>query len=201
MELQPAAQRREQQRQDARRSILAGAEALILESGFERFSIRRLAARCGYTAPTIYHHFGDKNGLVDTLLNERFQEILVRMRRVPQRRDRVRYLRELGHEFVRFMLDNRTHYQLLTIPRHESPAELLPAAEEAQRLVQRAFRERAEQGRLATRDLEAAFQSLWVLLHGLVSAQIMRPDYPWSPRLVDVALDAWEGGMTREGDG
>jgi AcrR family transcriptional regulator len=200
MELQPAAQRREQQRQDARRSILAGAEALILESGFERFSIRRLTARCGYTAPTIYHHFGDKNGLIDTLLNDRFQEVLERMRRVPQRRDRARYLRELAHQFVNFMLDNRSHYQLLMIPRHESPAELLPATEEARSLVRAAFRDLAGQGRLATRDLETAFQSLWVLLHGLVSARIMRPDYPWSPQLVDVTLDAWEGGMIREGD-
>ena len=52
MDPQPAAQRRQQQRRDARRAILDAAESLILESGYERFSIRRLASRCGYTAPT-----------------------------------------------------------------------------------------------------------------------------------------------------
>jgi AcrR family transcriptional regulator len=33
----------------------------MIECGGDGFSIRKLAGRCGYTAPTIYHYFGDEN--------------------------------------------------------------------------------------------------------------------------------------------
>ena len=140
------------------------------------------------------------DGLIDALLNECFEQILDGLRAVPQPRDASRYLRALASAFVRFMLEHRTHYQLLTTPRHESPTELLPAAEEGRRLVEGALRDLAGQGRLSTEDIETAYQSLWVVLHGLVSVRIMRPDYPWSPQLVEVTLDAWESGMIRAGE-
>ena len=76
MSFHTAAQRREQQRSDARRAILAAAESILVEDGYEQFSMRRLAERCGYTAPTIYHYFGDKLGLLDAVLETRFRELL-----------------------------------------------------------------------------------------------------------------------------
>ena len=42
-----------------RRAILDAAQALLLEVGVERLSIRRVSERCGFKAPTIYHHFRD----------------------------------------------------------------------------------------------------------------------------------------------
>ena len=55
------------QRSQARRAILDATQSLLVEGGYEAFSMRRLAERCGYTAPTIYHHFGDKPGLIGAL--------------------------------------------------------------------------------------------------------------------------------------
>ena len=66
-----AEKRRQQNRADARRTILDAAELLLPEVGHDGFSIRRLVARCGYSAPTIYHYFGDKAGLIEALLEER----------------------------------------------------------------------------------------------------------------------------------
>ena len=63
-----AQQRRLQYREDARRAILDAAEELLVEGGLEGFSMRRLADRCGYTAPTIYHYFRDKPGLIASVL-------------------------------------------------------------------------------------------------------------------------------------
>ena len=83
----PAERRRREQREDARRSILDAAEALLVEGGYERFSMRRLALRCGYTAPTIYHYFGDKRRLIDAVLEDGFQRILDRLREVRRSAD------------------------------------------------------------------------------------------------------------------
>jgi AcrR family transcriptional regulator len=75
-----------------------------------------VAERSGYSAPTIYHHFGDKNGLIDALLDARFGEVLEVMRAVPKGEDAAGYLREIARAFVRFAIDNPSHYRLLSVP-------------------------------------------------------------------------------------
>jgi len=52
-------ERRERQRQEARRTILDATEALMIEANGSDFSIRRLGEKSGYSAPTVYHYFGD----------------------------------------------------------------------------------------------------------------------------------------------
>ena len=47
------AERRERQRQDARRTILDATEALMIEKSGSDFSIRALGERSGYSAPSI----------------------------------------------------------------------------------------------------------------------------------------------------
>ena len=115
-------QRRSEQRAQVRRAVLDATEALLLEEGEERFSIRRLVERCGYTAPTIYHHFGDKTGLIDTLLNERFDRLARQLKRVPRGDDPVQYLRAMALTLVRFSLRNPTHHRLLYAPRAQQHA-------------------------------------------------------------------------------
>jgi AcrR family transcriptional regulator len=197
MNLQPAERRRLRQREDARRAILDAAEALLIEDGYERFSIRRLQERCGYTAPTIYHHFGDKRGLVDALLEERFGTLLARLRRVRLGSDREENIRQLARAFVRFALRNPTHYRLLYAPRPPGIGPP-PSLETARALIQTPFRELAAGGRLWTEDFEAATQACWATLHGLIHLLTTRPEYPWSPRLFEVALETMVRGLLRE---
>ena len=197
-----AERRRQQQRLEARRAILDAAESILVGEGYERFSIRRLGERCGYTAPTLYHHFGDKRGLIDALLEERFQALYDRLRRVQLGADPVENIRALARAFVRFGRRNPTHYRLLhaTRPPGTQPP---PAAEAARELVEKPFRVLAEQGRLMP-DFEAAGQALWATLHGVISLQNGRPDHAWVPGLADVAIDTMLRGLVRgapEGDG
>lgn len=181
-------------RDSSRRAILEATQALLLEGGSERITIRRVSDRCGFKAPTIYHHFRDKTGLIDALLEERFAELLARLQRVPRRAPPVRYLRALARAFVEFGIDNPSHYALLTAPRLE-PDELLPSAEAARELVFGALAEVAASGELRTPDLESAFQLTWVVLHGVVALRISRPGYAWSENLVELALDVIDNGL------
>ena len=54
----------------SRREILAAAQRLIDADGWERLTIRRLAAELGIGATTLYHHVRDKWELQVLLLNE-----------------------------------------------------------------------------------------------------------------------------------
>ncbi len=53
----------------SRTEILEAARLLIDRDGWEKLSIRRLAAELGIGATTLYHHFGDKEELLIQLLN------------------------------------------------------------------------------------------------------------------------------------
>lgn len=193
----PAERRRLQQREDARRAILDATEALLVEGGYEQFSMRRLAARCGYTAPTIYHYFGDKRGLIDAVLEERYQEILLRLQAVPRHSDPADVVRAIMDVFVRFSLENPTHYRLLNAPRlDDSPP---PASADAIRALLESPLEDLQRASRLQVEVEEAVQCLWVMLHGLISMRINRPDYEWSDRLEDLSLGALLRGLIAPG--
>jgi AcrR family transcriptional regulator len=190
----PAERRRFRQREDARRAILDATEALLVGDGYEGFSMRRLAARCGYTAPTIYHHFGDKQGLLDAVLDERLARVLERLRGVRHAADPARTVRAMLLEFARFGIENPTHHRLLSMPRpDDSPPP--PAAEEIRLLFEQPLAELAAAGRLRAPDVEEATQCVWALLHGLVSLRVTRPDVEWKDAILEFAFDTVLRGL------
>jgi len=192
----PRDRRRDRLRHEARRAILDATEALLVEDGYERFSMRRLAGRCDVAAPTLYHYFADKAALLDTLLEERFELLRALLADVPGSgaNDPVEALRSRALRFVGFGLEHPTHYRLLMTPRSE-PAPPARSAEQARELMESPLRELADGGRLASASLETAMQAFWALCHGLISLQSSRPGEGWSPELVETALDALIRGL------
>jgi AcrR family transcriptional regulator len=187
-------ERRQARKGEARRAILDATEALLVEDGYARFSIRRLVERCGYTAPTIYHHFGDKPGLLDALLEERFRALFRLLSEVPRGRDPLDYLRAAAKAFVEFGLSHPNHYQLLSMPRDPdwTPP---PSVDESREILEQPWRELWDEGRLHCRDVETAGQALWVLAHGLIALRTARPDHEWSTHLIEDSIDALLRGL------
>ena len=201
----PAERRRLAQREEARRAILDGAEALLVEDGYERFSMRRLAERCGYTAPTIYHYFGAKQPLIDAVLEERFARILVRVRRAGRRGDPAESVRAQLDAFVRFCLENPIHYRLLSVPRPDDAPP--PASAEAARAeLEAPLAALLAAGRLRAGSVDEAVQCLWAVVHGVLSLRIVGPHGFWVENLEEFALDTALRGLVapptgaRDGD-
>ena len=192
-------QRREAQRDHARRTILDATEAILLEVGYDDFSIRRLVERCGYAAPSIYNYFGDKDGLLDALIDERFAKLAAQLKRVPRGSDPVANIRGLALAFVRFGLKNPTHFRLLFTPRagDETPP---PSGEEARKHIEDTLAVLWESGRLRTGDAQTAGQALSLLCQGLVWGRISRPDYAWSKTLTEDSIDALLRGLVAPDD-
>jgi AcrR family transcriptional regulator len=195
MSIQTAAQRRSKLRADARRAILDAAESLLAEGGYEAFSIRRLTERCGYTAPSIYHHFGDKLGLIDAVLEEHFAEMLKVIGAVATSEDPLDTIRARARAFARFGLGNPTHYRIHTT-RRDPTAKPLQTAEDARVLLEQPWRKLIEQRRLAPEHIDLAQQSCFALVHGLISLLLSRPDLEWSPAIVEESVDALLRGWT-----
>ena len=188
MSLHAADIRRTQSRTETRRAILDATEALLLEGGCSGFSVRRLVERCGYSAPTLYHHFRDKEGLIDAVLEERMTLFARDIERVPMAEDPVENLRSLARAFALFGLRYPTHYQLLMQVRDEDSV-MIEAAEEARRLMEKPADQIAARGWLRLGDLERFRQALWTTIHGIVSMRTLRPDVEWKEDLLDLSIE------------
>ena len=186
--------RRLQQREETRRTILDATEALLVEDGYEGFSMRRLAARCGYTAPSIYHHFGDKQSLLDAVVEERSQLMLDRLSRVERRPDPADTVRAMMAEFVRFGLENPDHYKLLDLPR-PGDAPPPPSAERVRELLHEQLEELGADGRLTSESVDEAAQFLWCVITGLLRLQVVYAGGDWSPRLPSFGVEAALRGL------
>jgi AcrR family transcriptional regulator len=197
MQAQPAAERRRlRHREEARRTILDAAERLLVEDGYERFSMRRLADRCGYTAPTLYYYFPDKSGLLDVLLEERFGRLLDQLRRVAPGSDPVVHLRGLIVALVRFGLSHPSHYTLLSLPRDPSRPQP-PSAEKVMDMLVASFEDLQRAGLISEADRESAGQVMRALIHGLISIVNGQPSIGWLPDLPERAIDALLRGLVR----
>lgn len=114
---------------DLRRLILDRASGLLVEDGYAGISMRKIASAIGYSATTIYHHFGSKDGLFHALVDEGMER-LARYLEDADGRARVHGLRAemdgasydspeharlgaLCHAYVRFGLENREYYEIM----------------------------------------------------------------------------------------
>ena len=178
---------------DPRREILDAASELLYEGGSEGLTIRRLALRCGYTAPAIYNIFGDKAGLIDALLREAIDELITRIDKLPASAEPKERLRLQFREVVRFGREHPTNYRLIEALRPEQVPPIVDVAETEQRLAA-PIAHMVNAGNLPI-DPELLRQALWALLHGVISLPASRPDVAWREGFEEVAFDALLSGL------
>ncbi len=188
-----AALRRQQNRNDARRTIIDATEVLLTESGLGGFSMRALVQQCGYSAPTIYHYFGDKPGLIDAVLEASLEHLVEEIEQAPSDDNPVVQARTLCLIFARWGLRNPTHYRLMNEPRDR---ELPPgsAHQRAVELMSEPLNALIQNGQISEAQFQLIQQSLWACLHGLISLPAVHPDTDWSSNLLEISMDVLLGG-------
>jgi AcrR family transcriptional regulator len=158
-----------------RRAILRAGESLLAKGGEAGLSIRELCARAGVTAPTVYHHFGDKQRLVERIVDDRFLEFDRTIAAAPPTGDPVEALRRGFEQYVAYGRAHPEHYRLIFGRARRTPAGLA-AYDRLRRMVQAL----ADAGRLGP-DVEDATAACWAAVHGvtaLVVAGFLTPDAP-----------------------
>jgi AcrR family transcriptional regulator len=100
---------------DLRRALLDAAEALLLESGLEAFSLRECARRAGVSHGAPAHHFGDVRGLLTAFATVGFERLAQRMHEGAEAAgaDATQRLLAVGQAYVGFALDHPAHFRLM----------------------------------------------------------------------------------------
>lgn len=170
----------------ARQRVLDAAADLIAESGIEGTSIREICAAAGVTAPTVYHHFGDKNGLMDAVVTDGFERYLAEKRRRRPTADPVADLRRGWRGHVEFGLRHPAFYRLMYGGARQ---EQHPAAVEGARILHGIVTRIAEAG-LLRMPVEEAVQTVHAATVGTTILLITDADAPGIEGLSERVLDA-----------
>jgi AcrR family transcriptional regulator len=127
-----------------RERILQAALRLLAESGDAPVSTRAVCAAAGVGAPTLYHHFGDKDGLLDAVVVYGFERYLAEKRARPSTGDPVEDLRRGWDQHVEFGRAQPAFYALMYGAGRSAGA----ASEEAHRILLGTTEAVARAGRL-----------------------------------------------------
>lgn len=192
-------ERRERERQEVREKILEAARELLVQEGYERMTMRRIAEAIEYTPTTIYHHFKDKEEVVLTLCQQDFARLLQALQAAPSSADPLSAIRNLGLSYARFALQYPNHYRFMFMT-PAKPEHVLTEADagwQAFGLVRAAVAAAAERGLLRPGSIDTFAQVLWATIHGAVTLLITyRPEqFPMVPPAADLVEQVVETGL------
>lgn len=201
--LHPRSRRKPKGEGHARREeILAAAERIFVEHGYEGATIRKIADEVGLSSTALYMHFAEKGEILHEICRQAFRTLMEANGEIlagpadPEVR-----LRRMLRAYIAFGFANPNAYRLVYMTR---PVELRDGAQSAAReLGHELFRsfetvveDAARAGRLRG-DAATTAQALWAGAHGVVSLVITKPYFDWVAHeaLVDTLLDGLFAGL------
>jgi AcrR family transcriptional regulator len=182
---------------DTRERILDAAARLLAESGGAPVSTRAVCAAAGIGAPTLYHHFGDKEGLLDAVVAHGFERYLAEKRAAASTGDPVEDVRRGWDAHVAYGREYPAFYALMYGTRRRGDA-----ADEAYRHLTDMLAKVARAGRLrvpvatAARMIGAACVGVTL---SLISGDGDGDDPEVSPRTREAVLAAVTTDETADG--
>lgn len=138
--------------------LLEAAAELVSASPNQDVPVRAICERAGVQLPTLYHHFGSKNGLMDDLVTFAFASYLNAKSQQPALTDPIEVLRRGWDNHVEFGLANPQLYALMYGRAH--PGGQPKAAYEVERLLLLRTQKAFDAGRLRVSAELAAAQIL-----------------------------------------
>ena len=187
-----------------RAEILAAAERIFVDVGYEGATIRRIADEVGLSSTALYMHFSEKSEILHEICRLAFARLqAANAAVVAEGGSPDVILRRLMEAYVEFGFENPNAYRLTYLTR---PIEARDGAQSAAQMLGadlfRGFEAIVEQagaeGHLRG-DARATAQALWAGSHGVVSLMITKPYFDWVDRslLTRTMLDALFMGLLK----
>jgi AcrR family transcriptional regulator len=98
---------------DNRSHLLTCALDLFTARGYDAVGVQVVADAAGLKKPTLYHYFGSKSGLLQTLLDENFVELFGSLEQATiYHRDLASTLQAIAGEYFKFAEKHRKFYRM-----------------------------------------------------------------------------------------
>lgn len=151
--------------------ILEAANAAYAEKGFEKFSVRDVAARVGLTPMAIYKHFEDKEHLLHCVQLQGFEMWSAELDEAANVKAPRKRLVEVACRYLRFAEDHTPYFEMMFLGT-DRKRDLKHVTPEGARLIESVFRRYAQwvaECLPSAPDPRSEAVALWAHNHGLVS--------------------------------
>lgn len=149
--------------------ILAAASKLLAKGGVAAVTTRAVCQATGVSAPTLYHHFGDKEGLLSVLVAQGVTTFMERKRATQETADALADLERGWKNWMAFALDRPELFRLIVESTRNQPS----VGQEAFDLMRGTVERLAAEGRL-TVDPATAARTMWAASNGVSSLFMQR---------------------------
>jgi AcrR family transcriptional regulator len=180
-----------------RERLLRAAALLLAESNGAPVSTRQVTDLARVTAPTLYHHFGDKEGLFDAVVEAGFAEYMAGERSLPTSGRPVEDLRRHWDSHVQFGLDHPQLY--LVMFGNIRPERRSATVEDAEAFLEEILNQAAVAGRLLVSPRQAA-RSILAAGIGVTLMLIAEPAAERSLELSNMTREAVISAVARDSD-
>jgi AcrR family transcriptional regulator len=137
---------------------------LLEKAGIAAVTTRAVCEAAGITAPTLYHHFGDKDGLLRAVVRRGVDTFMAHKRAKRQTADAMADLRRGWDSWIAFALERPNLFRLMI-----ESTRLDPSTSQEAFVIMRAIVERlASEGRLTT-DIDTAARTIWAASNGVLT--------------------------------
>ena len=144
--------------------ILTAAALLLEKDGVEAVTTRAVCQAAGVTAPTLYHHFGDKDGLLRAVVAQGVNAFMAQKRANRQTADAVADLRRGWDGWIAFALERPKLFRLMIESTRSDPS----ASQEAFVIMRGIVERLATESRLTT-DVDTAARTIWAASNGVLT--------------------------------
>ncbi|MEP5566815.1 MAG: TetR/AcrR family transcriptional regulator [Halioglobus sp.] len=173
-----------------REALLQAARELLVDSGVDSLSLRKIAKMAGVSATAPYSHFRDKQAVLAELATAGFDELANSMEQHAQPHPDYSeaHLEGLAQGYVNFAVQNPALFQLMfgpTVSDLLSSASLVTAGTRAYQLMESAVVQRISTAGNQS-DTHIAAAAAWSMVHGI------------STLLLDGRLQAGRAGLPEQ---
>ena len=174
-------ERKEREKTERRQAILAAAQRLFLEQGFEKVSMRNIADAIEYSPATIYLYFKDKNELLFALQNQAFGQLREEFESVFSLPTPVERLDAIGRKYLQFAFEHPELFELMFIMTGPMEAVQARGVHEPWATGRAAFdrvvlvmQQGIDAGIFRHPDAERAALMVWSMVHGLAALYLRK---------------------------
>jgi AcrR family transcriptional regulator len=177
----PAKSERKPRGQGASRrgEILDAAKRLFLTDGFERATIRKIAATVGVSSAALYLYFPDKDAILRAIAESTFETLLAHLEESQRQADTdLERLRAGLHAYVAFGLAHPDEYRLTFLAkmmascgpgRPVDPCDVVPATDRSFDILADGIGRLMQSGIFRRADPVLTAEAVWASLHGVTA--------------------------------
>lgn len=185
---------RQKQKELTKNAILEATEQIVLQEGWQAVSIRKIADAIGYSLPVVYNHFESKDAIQGEFVKHGFLMLAIAMQSTKEKYTHPEeQLTQMALSYFEFAFSNAAYYRMmfgLGIPNCQKAKEITEIGKFSCNLIEviSSLMEEADEQRKFLK-----FHTLWSILHGLTSINMVNLTAAPDEMQQQILLDAIQG--------